>query len=78
MELHGRRQLSIQLTSIHAAFNRIQTGTYGACTGCGLRIPEERLRFLPETPVLDGVPLQSQSLNERWLIAQAIVTSGQR
>jgi RNA polymerase-binding transcription factor DksA len=33
---------------IEAALKRIQEGTYGMCLKCGQRIPEKRLRALPE------------------------------
>ena len=35
------------LGEIDAALKRIEDGTYGTCTNCGERIPEERLEALP-------------------------------
>ena len=35
------------LTSIDAALQRIEDGTYGTCTNCGKPIGEERLEALP-------------------------------
>ena len=35
------------LAEIDAALKRIQDGTYGICTNCDSRIPEERLEALP-------------------------------
>jgi RNA polymerase-binding protein DksA len=35
------------LGEIDAALQRIEDGTYGTCTNCGGRIPEERLEALP-------------------------------
>jgi DnaK suppressor protein len=35
------------LGEIDAALQRIESGTYGTCTNCGNRIPEERLEALP-------------------------------
>ena len=35
------------LAEIDAALRRIEDGTYGTCTNCGKRIPEERLEALP-------------------------------
>jgi RNA polymerase-binding protein DksA len=35
------------LSEIDAALQRIEHGTYGMCTNCGRRIPEERLEALP-------------------------------
>jgi YteA family regulatory protein len=37
------------LAEIDAALERIEQGTYGACTNCGKQIPEERLEALPWT-----------------------------
>lgn len=38
-----------QAEEIDAAIERIATGTYGKCQGCGKTIPVTRLRFLPAT-----------------------------
>ena len=35
------------LGEIDAALKRIENGTYGVCTNCGKRIPEERLEARP-------------------------------
>ena len=35
------------LSEIDAALQRIEDGTYGTCTHCDGRIPEERLEALP-------------------------------
>jgi RNA polymerase-binding protein DksA len=35
------------LTEINAALERIENGTYGACTNCGKPIPPERLEARP-------------------------------
>jgi RNA polymerase-binding protein DksA len=35
------------LAEIDGALRRIEDGTYGTCTNCGGRIPEERLEALP-------------------------------
>ncbi|HWI29946.1 MAG TPA: TraR/DksA C4-type zinc finger protein [Microbacterium sp.] len=36
-----------ELGELDAARARLAAGTYGACRGCGRRIPAERLRLLP-------------------------------
>jgi RNA polymerase-binding transcription factor DksA len=38
------------LDQIEAALVRIESGTYGACTECGGRIPKTRLNVIPYTP----------------------------
>lgn len=35
------------LSGIEAALERIETGTFGSCAGCGKQIHEERLEALP-------------------------------
>lgn len=35
------------LNGIEAALQRIETGTFGSCAGCGKQIDEERLEALP-------------------------------
>ena len=35
------------LSGIEAALQRIETGTFGSCAGCGKQIDEERLEALP-------------------------------
>ncbi|MEN9373893.1 MAG: hypothetical protein RIR79_1445 [Pseudomonadota bacterium] len=37
-----------ELAMIDAALARIQAGTYGECTDCGVDIPEARLNVAPE------------------------------
>ena len=37
-----------ELATIDAALARIQAGTYGECTDCGIDIPEARLNVAPE------------------------------
>ena len=39
-----------ELAMIDAALARIQAGTYGECTDCGVDIPEPRLNVAPEAP----------------------------
>ena len=36
------------LHDVLAALHRIDTGSYGACTECGARLPLERLEILPQ------------------------------
>lgn len=40
----------ITLTDIEAALGRLDDGSYGTCTTCGLEIAGERLDALPATP----------------------------
>jgi DnaK suppressor protein len=44
-----RRSVDLQVTidEIDAALARIAVGTYGRCTGCQTKIPEERLELRP-------------------------------
>ncbi len=35
------------LAEIDAAFGRLDAGSYGTCTACGKRIPDERLQAVP-------------------------------
>jgi RNA polymerase-binding transcription factor DksA len=44
-----RRSADLQLTigEIDAALGRIESGTYGRCTGCQAEIPGERLELRP-------------------------------
>ncbi len=37
--------------AIHAALQRIESGTYGECVRCGEDISEERLDLVPHTPL---------------------------
>jgi RNA polymerase-binding transcription factor len=39
------------LDEINAALQRIDAGTFGACTECGTAISEERLKAIPYTPL---------------------------
>jgi DnaK suppressor protein len=39
----------VQLEQIVSALRRLEEGTYGACNGCGVPIPMERLMIYPET-----------------------------
>lgn len=41
---------SAELTAIDAALSRIEVGTYGQCTDCGVQIPDARLHAAPEAP----------------------------
>ncbi len=41
---------SAELDAIDAALKRIEAGTYGVCTDCGVDIPAARLHAAPETP----------------------------
>ena len=38
------------LTQIEGALERIESGVYGACVGCGGKIPKMRLKVMPYTP----------------------------
>lgn len=38
-----------QLREVEEALARIEAGTYGTCSACGKRIPEERLEAVPWT-----------------------------
>ena len=37
------------IISIDAALSRINDGSYGLCSSCGIKIPDERLSALPYT-----------------------------
>jgi DnaK suppressor protein len=41
---------SAEIDAIDAALKRIEAGTYGVCTDCGVDIPAARLHAAPETP----------------------------
>lgn len=41
---------SAELDAIDAALKRIENGSYGICTDCGVDIPAARLHAAPETP----------------------------
>lgn len=38
-----------RMRAIHAAYERMASGTYGTCAGCGEAIGDERLLAVPET-----------------------------
>ncbi|MDP3700611.1 MAG: TraR/DksA family transcriptional regulator [Hylemonella sp.] len=40
---------SAELDAVDAALKRIETGSYGVCTDCGVDIPAARLHAAPET-----------------------------
>lgn len=40
-------QILAQLAAVDAAIDRLDEGTYAACTGCGRTIPDERLEAIP-------------------------------
>src|SRR5690606_18792035 len=41
------RSARAELEEVHAAYERIDAGTYGVCEGCGQAIPLARLRVRP-------------------------------
>ena len=45
----GEREIS-ELAMIDAALARIEAGTYGECTDCGIHIAAPRLQASPEAP----------------------------
>jgi DnaK suppressor protein len=45
----GERELA-ELAAIDAALARLQAGTYGECTDCGVTIAPARLQATPEAP----------------------------
>ena len=45
----GEREVD-ELAMIDAALARIEAGTYGECTDCGIDIPAQRLLASPEVP----------------------------
>jgi DnaK suppressor protein len=45
----GERETA-ELAAIAAALARIEAGTYGLCTDCGVTIPAARLKVSPEAP----------------------------
>lgn len=45
----GEREIG-ELAMIDAALARIEAGTYGECTDCGIDIPAPRLQASPEAP----------------------------
>ncbi|MEX1230055.1 MAG: TraR/DksA C4-type zinc finger protein [Planctomycetaceae bacterium] len=50
LSLHAKRKLSVQLSNVRSALERVKSGTYGRCTECGAEIPAERLEIAPEVP----------------------------
>jgi DnaK suppressor protein len=45
----GERETA-ELAAIAAALGRIEAGSYGQCTDCGVSVPAARLRASPEAP----------------------------
>jgi len=45
----GERETA-ELGAIDAALARIEAGTYGECTDCGVHVPAARLHATPEAP----------------------------
>lgn len=45
----GEREVA-ELTAIDAALARVEAGTYGECTDCGVDIAPARLQATPEAP----------------------------
>lgn len=45
----GEREID-ELAAIEAALARIEAGSYGECTDCGIDIPAPRLQASPEVP----------------------------
>jgi DnaK suppressor protein len=43
------RNLETKLHSLDRAISMAEQGTYGICEKCGVQIPEERLKIMPET-----------------------------
>ena len=39
---------AVELAAVNAALARIEAGTYGECTDCGVTIPAARLKATPE------------------------------
>lgn len=48
------------LDRITAALRRLDDGTYGVCTECGIKIEPERLSVLPETPACFDCAVESE------------------
>lgn len=48
LELTLSNREAEELAAIDAALHRIETGTYGECIACGVRIPAARLDASPE------------------------------
>ena len=45
-----REREVVRLSQLRDAIGRIETGTFGVCTGCRCEIPYERLFVVPEAP----------------------------
>lgn len=58
----GERELA-ELSAIDAALTRLQTGTYGACTDCGVQIAPARLHATPEAPRCIGCQEKQEQLH---------------
>jgi RNA polymerase-binding transcription factor DksA len=46
-DAYQARTIYATVAEIDQALERIEAGTYGSCTLCGMAIPEERLRLVP-------------------------------
>ena len=57
----GERTLLMQ---VEEAFNRMNQGTYGACTNCGVTIGEKRLQAVPWTTYC----IDCQELQEKGML----------
>jgi len=42
-------ETNLTIESIKNALNRMEEGSYGLCSACGVEIPEERIKALPYT-----------------------------
>lgn len=49
-----------ELNAVDAALQRIEAGTYGQCTTCGIDIPLARLQVAPEAPRCIGCQEKSE------------------
>jgi len=50
LDITRLEMLEARRSQIDDAVGRLKQGTYGTCTVCGQKIPEERLALLPDTP----------------------------
>ena len=50
LDLTHQRRFEAKIARVDAALARVDAGTYGTCTVCGNKIPDERLEIVPETP----------------------------
>jgi DnaK suppressor protein len=46
-DAYQARTIYATVADIDSALERIDSGTYGLCVGCGVPIPEERLKAVP-------------------------------